>query len=363
MQTGATIESPYRSLSSHSELIGYFFSQHIHVPAYFVVGDLGVYLGCGDMFMAEHLADRLQRYALRQCHRGRERVPRLVDRGTERQSGMTCNMAKRHIHRITVFDWEHFIAGVFQEAVTLNEFFGYGQQFNPKLRTRFLSVVDNPHIASFVRMNVVIGKFLYICIGQSRETAEYENIPYNGSLVVGNLHINHSLQFRFGQKTAVASYPAVPESRIGHQLQLLNRSMDTAGEHITDGRKVHYVLLDKLTFQLFERYIFQLIFVLQECGQIAARTGVIFERPLRTIFAYALFSELGQVSVERLQQELIAVPETQPCVPDLLGGDIRIPVTDALADIGLDILQLLVDALGDDALTGCFIGFGVPQFG
>lgn len=75
------------------ELIGYFFSQYIHVPAYLVVGDLGVYLSCSDVLVTEHLTDRLHRHALRQCHRGRERVPRLVDRRVERQSGMTRNMA------------------------------------------------------------------------------------------------------------------------------------------------------------------------------------------------------------------------------------------------------------------------------
>ena len=47
------------------ELVGYFFSQHIHIPADLVVGDLGINLRGRDMLVAEHFADRFQRYALR----------------------------------------------------------------------------------------------------------------------------------------------------------------------------------------------------------------------------------------------------------------------------------------------------------
>ena len=77
----------------------------------------------------------------------------------------------------------------------------------------------------------------------------------------------------------------------------------------------------------------------------------------------AFLGKLFQVIVKDLQQELIVVPESQPGIPDLLGCDVRIPITDTLvllADVGLDVLQFLVDALGYDALTRCFVGFGVP---
>jgi hypothetical protein len=66
-----------------------------------------------------------------------------------------------------------------------------------------------------------------------------------------------------------------------------------------------------------------------------------------------------------LQQELIPVPESQPGIPDLLCRDVRIPITDTLvlfADVGLDILQFLVDPLGYDASACSFVGFGIPQF-
>ena len=54
-----------RYLSSHPELVRYLFGQHIHIPGYFIVGDFRINLGSRDMLVAEHLADRLQRYALR----------------------------------------------------------------------------------------------------------------------------------------------------------------------------------------------------------------------------------------------------------------------------------------------------------
>ena len=237
-------------------------------------------------------------------------------------------------------------------------------------------MVDDPHIAPFVRVNIVVAQFLYVGIGQARKATEHEDIPHDRSFIIGNLHVHDRLQFRFGQETAVAILtrhskscervrcnPAVLKGRIAHQLQFLDRSDDASRQHTPYRREVHRVLFDKVPFQLSERYIFHLIFVLQECGQIATCTGVIFERTGRTVFADTLFRKFFQVVVECLQQELIAVPESQPCVLDFLGSDITVPVADALvllADIGLDILQLLVDALGDDALAGGFVGFGVP---
>ena len=78
-------------------------------------------------------------------------------------------------------------------------------------------------------MNILVGQFFHIGIGQSRKTAEYEYVPNDGGFVVGELRIHDCLQFRFRKKTAVTvsdvemkpgerigSDPAVPESRIGH---------------------------------------------------------------------------------------------------------------------------------------------------
>lgn len=60
----------------------------------------------------------------------------------------------------------------------------------------------------------------------------------------------------------------------------------------------------------------------------------------------AFLGKLFQVIVKDLQQELIVVPESQPGIPDLSSRDVRIPVTDTLvllADVGLDVLQFLID--------------------
>lgn len=65
-----------------------------------------------------------------------------------------------------------------------------------------------------------------------------------------------------------------------------------------------------------------------------------FQRGGFAVFADTVFLEIIQVLIKCLQQELITVPETQPCVLDFLGSDIRIPVADALvllADIGFDV--------------------------
>ena len=66
-------------------------------------------------------------------------------------------------------------------------------------------------------MNVVIAQLLYVGIRQSRKTTEHEDIPDNGSFIIGDLHVHDRLQFRFGQETAVAIFGCYPESgkRVG----------------------------------------------------------------------------------------------------------------------------------------------------
>ena len=59
---------------------------------------------------------------------------------------------------------------------------------------------------------------------------------------------------------------------------------------------------------------------------------------------------------------MVSAPETQPCVPYFLSSYITVPVADTLvllADIGLDILQLLVDTMGYDTFAYRFTGFGL----
>ena len=221
-----------------------------------------------------------------------------------------------------------------------------------------------------------MGKFLYIGIGQSRKTAEYEDITYNGSFIIGNLHVHDRLQFRFGQETAVAILtrhskscervrcdPAVLKGRIAHQLQFLYRIGQCPRQHTPDGRKVDYVLFDKLPLQFFKGNILYLILILQKCCKASVLLTVVFQRGGFAVFADTVLLEIVQVLIECLQQELITVSETEPSILDLFGSNVRIPVADTLVlftDIGLDIFQFLVDALGNDAFTCGFISFGVP---
>ena len=69
-----------------------FLAQHRHILSDLIVGDFSIDLGRGDMFVPQHLADRFQRYALRERDRRGEGMPRDVDRGVERQTGMSGNL-------------------------------------------------------------------------------------------------------------------------------------------------------------------------------------------------------------------------------------------------------------------------------
>ena len=56
----------------------------------------------------------------------------------------------------------------------------------------------------------------------------------------------------------------------------------------------------------------------------------------------------------------------QKGVTNLFGRNIRIPVAETLilfADIGLDILQLLINALRFETFAGGFVGFSIPKRG
>ena len=69
-----------------------FLAQRRHIPADLVVSDARIDLSRGDPFMSQHLADRFQRYALRERDRRGEGMTRHVDRRIERQTGMSGNM-------------------------------------------------------------------------------------------------------------------------------------------------------------------------------------------------------------------------------------------------------------------------------
>ena len=69
-----------------------FSAQCRHILSDLVVGDLGVNLGRGDMFMSQHLRYGFQRYALRERDRRGKCMPAHVDRRIERQPAclVTC---------------------------------------------------------------------------------------------------------------------------------------------------------------------------------------------------------------------------------------------------------------------------------
>ena len=69
-----------------------FLAQCRHILSDLVIGNLGIDLGRGDMFMSQHLRYGFQRYALRERNRRSKGVPHHVDRGVERQTGMSGNM-------------------------------------------------------------------------------------------------------------------------------------------------------------------------------------------------------------------------------------------------------------------------------
>lgn len=69
-----------------------FLAQCRHIPSDLVIGDFGINLCRGDAFMSQHLADRFQRYALRERDRCCEGMAGHVHCRIERQTGMFGNM-------------------------------------------------------------------------------------------------------------------------------------------------------------------------------------------------------------------------------------------------------------------------------
>ena len=67
-----------------------FLAQRRHIPADLVVSDARIDLSRGDPFMSQHLADRFQRYALRERDRRGEGMTRHVESdrlGKEKRTG------------------------------------------------------------------------------------------------------------------------------------------------------------------------------------------------------------------------------------------------------------------------------------
>ena len=101
-----------------------------------------------------------------------------------------------------------------------------------------------------------------------------------------------------------------------------------------------------------------MVFVFEEGGQTAAAFAVVLIAGIGAVLAYA-FEETRKVFVEGLQQQMAVIAHTEKSVADSFGRDIRIPVAETLvllADIGLDILQLLVDALRFETFARGLVG-------
>ena len=104
-------------------------------------------------------------------------------------------------------------------------------------------------------------------------------------------------------------------------------------------------------------------FIFQERGEVTAGIVAVLEGRNTTILAHT-FEKACEVFVEGLQQQATIITHTQEGIADLFGRDIRIPVAEPLvllADIGVDIFQLLVDAQRLEAFAGGFVSFGIPK--
>ena len=106
-----------------------------------------------------------------------------------------------------------------------------------------------------------------------------------------------------------------------------------------------------------------MIFVFEEGGKTAAAFAVVLITGISAVFAHA-FEEACKVFVEGLQQQAAVVAHTEEGVADFFGRNIRITVAETLvllADIGFDIFQFFVDALGFETFAGSLVSLGVPE--
>ena len=95
-------------------------------------------------------------------------------------------MPQRHVQRLMgAFERKDPVSYKVQVLITVVNHFSYGEQFYPKLRTRFLTLVDNPPIPVTIRMNICVGQFCYVRMAQARKSAEDEDIPVDICFVVG----------------------------------------------------------------------------------------------------------------------------------------------------------------------------------
>ena len=113
-------------LLRHPEFVADSRLQILHVPLYLVVGDFGVNLRRGDMFVPQHLRYRFDGYALREADRRGERVPSPVRGGFERKSGAARYRPQRPVVRAAAWNGKDRPARQREAAVFLHELSGYG---------------------------------------------------------------------------------------------------------------------------------------------------------------------------------------------------------------------------------------------
>ena len=139
-----------------------------------------------------------------------------------------------------------------------------------------------------VCVNIGMGQLCNVRMAQARKGAENEDIPVDARPVVGKFDVHHGLQFRSGQiapfgvlgpdmepRERIDGNPAVLIRRVGHQTQFLDPGTDRPGSKTLYRGEVNDELFDKLPFQLFERNVFDVVFVFEERGKTLAPQTVI----------------------------------------------------------------------------------------
>ena len=136
----------------------------------FLICDTGVYLGGLDVCVTEHLAHRLDGYALAECHRRGKSMPRQMEREILLDATDVSNFFEICVGLLIAEYREQYSVDKFT-LIFFEYFLCCGKEWNIHIGFSLLSVCDYPQSSVKHLLDIVGAKLGNIGIGKSCITA------------------------------------------------------------------------------------------------------------------------------------------------------------------------------------------------
>ena len=167
-----------------------------------VIGDFGVDLGRGNVFMPEHFREGFKRHSVLKADRGSIGMPPCVKGELFVYAAFTGNIFKTVVDGIEGQNLKKRAIAC-QTSILIQNEQRIGQQRDDIFRLGFLTVTADPPIAVCILLQLIIGQRRHVSITDTRKARKEKQIPIIVLALITQAGCHHAMQFFFSQETPI----------------------------------------------------------------------------------------------------------------------------------------------------------------